>query len=246
MARSCRSLLAARSLIFTWTIFTSTIFASTIFTSTIFISTILAAPIFLRGQDNAADHSSFLAPISIPKTSQSNYAVPIAPVWIPRPPDPPRHPGTPGNSDFQKLVFRQLVRSAGIIFAGRVTFIGHAESSFHPNRASTTVTFQVENAIRGASRGENLTIREWAGLWTSGERYRVGERVLLFLYSPSKLGLTSPVAGALGKFTMDSHGQVVMSGQHIATFAGDPILSGKAVVSYADFVLAVRHSMREE
>ncbi|MFZ0138848.1 MAG: hypothetical protein WAK89_17420 [Candidatus Sulfotelmatobacter sp.] len=231
MARSCRRLLAACSLIFTWTIFTSTI---------------LAAPILLRGQDNAADHSSFLPPVSAPKTSLSSYAAPIAPVLIPRPPDPPRYLGVAGNSDFQKLVFRQLVRSAGIIFSGRVTFIGHAESPFHPNPASTTVTFQVEHAIRGTSPGVNLTIHEWAGLWTSGERYRVGQRVLLFLYGPSKLGLTSPVAGALGKFTMDSQGQVVMGSQHVAAFAGDPILAGKTVVSYADFVLAVRHSMREE
>jgi hypothetical protein len=115
-----------------------------------------------------------------------------------------------------------------------------------PNPACTTVTFQVENAMRGTFRGRNLTIHEWAGLWTGGERYRLGERVLLFLYSPSKLGLTSPVAGALGKFTMDAQGQVVMSGQHVTTFAGDPLLAGKAVVSYADFAFMVRRSMRDE
>ncbi len=237
MARSCRRLLAARSLIFV---------AST-FVASIFALTILAAPILLCGQDSAADRSSFLPPIPAPKNPPSNYAVPIAPVWTPRPPDPPpRYPGVPGNRDFQKLVFRQLVRSAGIIFSGRVIFIGHAASPLRPNPACTTVTFQVENAIRGASRGRNLTIHEWAGLWMSGERYRVGERVLLFLYSPSNLGLTSPVAGALGKFTMDSQGQIVMSALHIATFAGDSFLAGKTVVSYADFALMVRRSMREE
>jgi hypothetical protein len=236
MARSCRSLLAARSLIF----------VESIFVALIFVAWILAAPTLLCGQDGARDRSSVLDPLADAGTPPSSH-VPVAPVWIPRPPDPRlRYPGTPGDSDFQKLVFRQLVRSAGIIFAGRVVFIGHARAPLRPNPASTSVTFQVENAIRGASRGENLTIREWAGLWTSGERYRVGERVLLFLYSPSKLGLTSPVAGALGKFTMDSPGQVVMGSQHVAAFAGDPILSGKTVVSYADFVLAVRHSMREE
>ncbi|MGB6025103.1 MAG: hypothetical protein WA899_06305 [Candidatus Sulfotelmatobacter sp.] len=206
----------------------------------------MAGRILLWGQDAAADRSSFLLPTPAPRTEPSSYAVPIAPVWS-RPHDPPlRYPGTPRNSDFQKLVFRQLVRSAGIIFSGRVVFIGHAASPLRPNPACTTVTFQVENAIRGAFRGRNLTIHEWAGLWTSGERYRVGERVLLFLYSPSKLGLTSPVAGALGKFTMDSQGQIVMSALHVATFAGDSFLAGKTVVSYADFALMVRHSMREE
>ncbi len=237
MARSCRRLLAACSLIFVASIFTWTIFASTI----------LAAPILLRGQDPAADHSSFLRPILAPKTVLPSYAVPVSPVWTPRPPDPPpRFPGVPGNSDFQKLVFRQLVRSAGIIFSGRVVFIGHSALPLRPNPACTTVTFQVENAIRGASRGRNLTIHEWAGLWTSGERYRVGERVLLFLYSPSKLGLTSPVAGALGKFTLDAQGQIVLSPLHVATFAGDLSLAGKNVVSYSDFALMVRRSLREE
>ncbi|MFZ0300753.1 MAG: hypothetical protein WAM13_20565 [Candidatus Sulfotelmatobacter sp.] len=247
MARSCRRLLAACSLIFTSTIFPWTIFTSTILASAIFTSTILAAPILLRGQDTAADHSSFLHAIPAPKNPLSSYAMPIAPVWTPRPPDPPpRYPGVPGSSDFQKLVFRQLVRSAGIIFSGRVVFIGHAASLLRPNPACTTVTFEVQNAIRGASRGRNLTIHEWAGLWTGGERYRIGERVLLFLYSPSRLGLTSPVAGALGKFTMDSQGQVLLSPLHVATFAGDLSLAGKTVVSYADFALMVRRLMREE
>jgi hypothetical protein len=237
MARSCWRLLAARSLSFSWTSFICTIFTSAIY----------AAPILLSAQDTAADRSSFSLPIPAPKTPLSGYAVPVAPVWIARPPDPlPRYPRAPGNGDFQRLVFRQLVHSAGTIFAGRVVFIGHAASPLRPNPACTTVTFQVENAIRGASRGQNLTIHEWAGLWRSGERYRVGERVLLFLYSPSKLGLTSPVAGAMGKFMMDSRGQVVMGAQHVATFAGDPILGGKAVVSYAEFALAVRRFMREE
>jgi len=247
MARSRRRLLAACSLIFTWTIFASTIFTSLIFTSLILTSKILAAPILLSGQESAADRSPFLPPAPAPKTPPSGYAVPISPVWIPRPPDlPPRYPGTPGNREFQEFVFRQLVRSAGIIFSGRVVFIGRAASVSRPNPASTAVTFRVENAIRGTSRGRNLTIHEWAGLWTSGESYRIGERVLLFLYSPSRLGLTSPVAGALGKFVMDSQGQVVMSGQHVATFAGDSILAGKSVVSYADFAQAVRRAMREE
>ncbi len=140
----------------------------------------------------------------------------------------------------------RLVRAAGIIFSGRVTFIGHAASSSRPDPSSTTVTFRVEHAIRGTSTGRNLTIHEWAGLWTSGERYRVGERVLLFLYSPGKLGLTSPVAGAMGRFAMDSQGQILMSALHVANLAADPILGGKTVVPYADFVLAVRRSSGEE
>src|SRR5580704_10050907 len=102
---------------------------------------------------------------------------------------PPRYPGDPGAGFFPEPVFRQLffgqlVRAAGIIFSGRVTSIGQSVSFSRPDPASTIVTFQVEHAIRGALPGQNLTIHEWAGLCSNGERYRVGERVLLFLYSP--------------------------------------------------------------
>jgi hypothetical protein len=200
-------------------------------------SLIFAAPILPRGQDAAADRSSASTSVPAPKTSPLSYSVPIAPVWFPLPPNlPPHYPGAPSTG-----IFRQLVRAAGIIFSGRVTFIGHAASSSRPDPACTTITFQVEHAIRGTWTGQSLTIHEWAGLWTSGERYRVGERVLLFLYSPGKLGLTSPVAGAMGRFAMDSQGRIVMSALHVANLA-DPILGGKTVVPYSNFVLAVRRS----
>jgi hypothetical protein len=104
--------------------------------------------------------------------------------------------------------------------------------------------------MRGTSAGQSLTIHEWAGLWTNGERYRVGEHVLLFLYSPSKLGLTSPVAGAIGKFAMDSQGRIMMNAQQAAALAADPVLAGgtggKSVVTYADFAQAVRRSGGEK
>jgi hypothetical protein len=214
--------------------------------SLIFVVSIFVAPAFVRGQDASADR----APVLAPNLPMSRRPSTMAPTGIPPPSLPWRYPPgsdpvAPGSVVFQQNVLQQLVRSAGIIFSGRVTFIGHAASSPGPNPASTTVTFQVEHALRGASPG-SLTIHEWAGLWTSGERYRVGERVLLFLYAPGKLGLTSPVAGAMGKFAMDSEGKIVMGAQHVATLAADPILGGKTVVTYADFALAVRRSSREE
>jgi len=183
----------------------------------------------LRGQDAVFDRSPDLAggtPLS-----------PNLPPLYSRPSGPliPRQP-----------VLGNLVRAAGIIFSGRVTSIEHSASSSRPDPASTTITFQVEYAIRGTAAGQSLTIHEWAGLWSSGERYRVGERVLLFLYSPSKLGLTSPVAGAMGRFTMNSQGQIVMSALHIANLAADPILGGRNLVPHAEFVRAVRRSSREE
>ena len=148
------------------------------------------------------------------------------------------------------IVFPQIVSAAGIIFSGRVTSIARPRSltrvSSFKGPESTTVTFKVEHAMRGASAGQNLTIHEWSGLWTKGERYRVGERLLLFLYSPSKLGLTSPVAGAIGRFAIHSDGRIVIAPQHMPTLATDPILCGKTIASFADFARAVRLSSQEE
>jgi hypothetical protein len=205
---------------------------------------LLVAPASLTGQDVAGDRLPNVTPPVVPVLPNLlplPYPSPIAPVGIPPPSLPRPNPIAPGATGF-----RSLVRAAGIIFSGRVTFIGRATSSSGPNPVSTTVTFQVEHAMRGVSLGQMLTIHEWGGLWTKGERYYVGESVLLFLYSPGRLGLTSPVAGTLGRFAIDSQGRIVMSAQHIATWAADPILGGRTVVSYPDFTLAVRRSSGEE
>jgi hypothetical protein len=143
-------------------------------------------------------------------------------------------------------VFQQLVRTAGIIFSGRVVSVGDTASSSGPEHAATSITFQVEHAIRATLPNQSVTIHEWAGLWSRGERYRVGERVLLFLYGPSTLGLTSPVAGPMGRFAVDSQDGIVMSAADIAAFTGNPILRGRPIVPYVDFVLAVRNAQPEE
>jgi hypothetical protein len=220
--RSCTRLLDACALILVGSSFVVSSFVASI-----------VAPTLLRGQDAAANRAPVLASD-------------LAPVWIPPPSLPRTYPvgRDPHGHGPGTRIFPQMVRAAGIIFSGRVTSIGRTPSTLGLAPAATSITFQVERGMRGASAGQSLTIREWAGLWTSGERYRVGERVLLFLYAPSRFGLTSPVAGTMGRFAMDSHGRVIMSPQHVATLAGDPILGGKTVVPYADFFLAVRS--REE
>jgi hypothetical protein len=226
MAVSCRRLLAAFLLIF-------------------------AVPMLLRAQEGVADRSSARTAVPAPKPAPLSDSAPTAPVWTtPSPNLPPHYPAVPGvrvspELVFRQLFFRQLVRAAGIIFSGRVTSIGQSASFSRPDPASTVVTFQVEHAIRGTLAGQHLTIHEWAGLRLNGQHYRIGERVLLFLYSPSKLGLTSPVAGAMGRFAMNSQGQVVMSAQHVAAFGTDPMLGGKTVVPYAEFALAVRRASFE-
>jgi hypothetical protein len=160
----------------------------------------------------------------------------------------PPHVSVPshGNPVAGTLTFQQVTQAAGIIFSGRVTFIGRTSSPSGQQSASTTITFEVEHAMRGASPGQSLTVREWAGLWNMGERYRIGERVLLFLYPPSRLGLTSPVAGTMGRFAMDSRGMIVMSPEHIAILASTPVLGGKTIVSYSDVATAVQRFSGKE
>jgi len=104
-----------------------------------------------------------------------------------------------------------VTRSAGIIFAGRVLAISPVRLPSSAEVSSVEVTCQVEQAVRGTRVGERLAFREWAGLWTSGERYRIGQRLMLFLYAPGPLGLTSPVGGAAGRFAVDRSGRIVLT-----------------------------------
>lgn len=213
----------------------------------------------LRAQDSAGDR--------IPGPSPSLDQLRVAPVGEPIlfGPDPPAHypighspigypfgpyPVAPDPILPHPIVLPRIVQAAGIIFSGRVTSIARASAparaSSSKTPASTAVTFKVEHAMRGTSAGQSLTIHEWAGLWTKGERYRVGERVLLFLYSPSKLGLTSPVAAGIGRFSVNSKGQIVMTPRHLQILERDPILGGKTLASYDAFALAVNRSSREQ
>ena len=152
---------------------------------------------------------------------------------------PPISP--PGMSGFP-----QFAGAAGMIFSGKVTNIERRPATLGQPVETVAVTFHVESAIRGAIPGQNLTVMQWIGLWSSGQRYRVGERVFLFLYPNSKLGLTSWVGGALGHFAVDSTGRVLLTAQHLAAFRKDPVLGGKSRARVIDFARAVRQANEEE
>lgn len=139
-----------------------------------------------------------------------------------------------------------FARAAGMIFSGTVTRIERTPA--HPGQtvATVSVTFHVESAIRGATPGNELTISQWAGLWATGQRYRVGERVMLFLYPNSKLGLTSWVGGAMGRFALDASGRVLLDSQQLSAFRRDPVVGGRSRVPFSDFALAVRRASEEE
>ena len=130
--------------------------------------------------------------------------------------EPPARPPLPAVSNL-----RVLTLNSGYIFDGTVLSVQAGQND--PNDVTTVqITFRVEQAIRGTRAGQILTIREWAGLWNSGEGYRPGERLLLFLYSPSSLGLTSPVGGPAGRFAVDSGGNALIESGRLPALPLDP------------------------
>jgi len=155
--------------------------------------------------------------------------------WPPAPVSPPGIFGLP-----------QLARSAGMIFSGTVTAVVRPHETAGEALGTVSITFHVENAIRGATPGEDLTVTQWVGLWSSGQRYRIGERAVFFFYPPSKLGLTSCVGGAMGRFAIDPLNRILFTAQQLSAFRRDPVLGGKSRVSYSDFARAVRRAAGEE
>jgi hypothetical protein len=132
-----------------------------------------------------------------------------------------------------------LTRSSGYIFAGTVKSV--ERTAPRGNGVGTVlINFHVDQAIRGVRTGQTLVIREWAGLWESGARYRLGERVLLFLYPPSKLGLTSPVGGPMGRFGIGPDGQVIFDRGRIGFLSPHPRIEnrfrGRTRISPREFV----------
>lgn len=108
-----------------------------------------------------------------------------------------------------RLAVPELASQAAIIFRGTVLAVEHLPATSPDAVATVRVRFLVREAVRGAAAGQELTIREWQGLWDSGERYRVGQSVVLFLHAPSgELGLTSPVGGDAGRLLVDRYGMV--------------------------------------
>jgi hypothetical protein len=156
-------------------------------------------------------------------------------------------PGTnqPGSSPRHS---RPLTRSSGYIFAGTVKSIERVAPKGN-SVATVQISFHVDQAMQGARTGQMLTIREWAGLWQSDERYRLGERVLLFLYPPSKLGLTSPVRGPLGRFRIGPDGRVVLNPGRIGVRVRRPgiadRLRGRTSISPGELVRFFRSAEEE-
>lgn len=157
-------------------------------------------------------------------------------------------PGTPPLGSSHPQHPPPVTQSSGYIFAGTVKSVERTPPKGN-SVATVQITFHVDEGLRGVRSGQILAIHEWAGLWQSGERYRPGERVLLFLYPPSKLGLTSPVQGPMGRFRIGPDGQIVVDPARSnlpAPRANIPNpLRGRTRFTPAEFVRYL-HSVEEE
>ena len=119
--------------------------------------------------------------------------------------------------------WKQLSRRAGMIFAGTVltatapsvttptvtTPTAAADRVVPGTTPSVQLRFRVDQAIAGVEQGQILTVHEWAGASSMHRPMRSGQHILIFLYPPSRLGLTSPVGGSLGQVALDASGKNV-------------------------------------
>jgi hypothetical protein len=144
--------------------------------------------------------------------------------------------------------FRELARASGYIFTGTVTSVsaGLAGESAPP---AIEITFRVEQPYRGVQRGQPLRIREWAPLWNAGQRYRVGERALFFLYPQSKLGLTSVVGQPAGRIPTSASGFIISPAQYATWFnrssRGKSSKTGEQILGARQLSNAVQRACRE-
>jgi len=191
---------------------------------------VILSPLALRSQSDARN------PATGPRIAISRPEEPVfrRPIGL----SPHPAPGTIG--------LREIARAAGLIFSGTVTAIEKHPAT--PSQAVETVavTFHVENAIRGTTPGDNLTVREWIGVWSAGQRFRKGDHVLVFLYPPSKLGLTSCIGASYGVLRVDAAGRVLLSALQLSAFRPDLDLGGRSRVSFRDFAWAVRRASEQE
>jgi hypothetical protein len=115
----------------------------------------------------------------------------------------------------------KLARPAGIIFSG-VVVRTERERDLDGKPASIRIAFRVDEGLRGCNAGETIEIAEWAELWVRGDRYRVGQKVFLFLYPRNQAGLTSPVSGDLGVIMLGSSGLLQLTPQQSTFLSSQP------------------------
>ena len=115
-------------------------------------------------------------------------------------------------------VLAEMSGRAAVIFLGTVTAVRLPEEG----GGVAEVEFAVSHAVRGVV-GDAYVLREWAGLWLDGARYRVGDRRLMLLHAPGPGGLSSPVGGMDGAIPVAPGGVVASSMSGAAGIAGESV-----------------------
>lgn len=123
------------------------------------------------------------------------------------------------TAQVRQVGLSEMVESSGMIFSGHVLSV--EGTTDERGDIVTRTTFRVEKPIRGVMPG-NVTITQYGGVTESGSMvlahmryFTEGERVMVLLYPPSELGLTSPIGMGQGAFSVDPENRVLGLGGHL-------------------------------
>jgi hypothetical protein len=110
-----------------------------------------------------------------------------------------------------------LSQRADIIVQGRVVEVRHENLPGYSNIPTVKVSLEIERMLRGPE-GSTYEFREVLMGLDSREGkmgYKVGQRLLLFLPSPSRYGLSSPVGIEQGRFhiALNSDGEETVTNE---------------------------------
>jgi hypothetical protein len=123
-------------------------------------------------------------------------------------------------SSVRSLDLDELTRRAAVIVSGRCQSV---EVVFDPalGRKATVVTLAVDRSVKGPggpTHAFRLPVTSGVDGWEIAglPRFAPGEELVLFLYGPSVLGLSSPVGFGQGVFRVgaDKHGRRVALNDH--------------------------------
>lgn len=100
---------------------------------------------------------------------------------------------------------RRMADGAAVVFAGEVVAIRRQMASVDDAvPEAVEVDFHVDDAVYGCQQGSIYTLREWGGLWSSENRYEVGQHRMMLLHAPGPGGFSSPVMGQDGAVPITS------------------------------------------
>ena len=117
----------------------------------------------------------------------------------------------------QPVNLTYLAQRADVIVQGRVSKVAKRNLVRFSNIPTVEVTLEVEKMLRGPQKRTYTFCEVFLGLRAKEGKqgYQVGQRLLLFLTSPSRYGLSSPVGIEQGRFhiTYNSGGDEVIANE---------------------------------